>query len=46
MEMGIIGGADLEVVRVAPLGDPMQIQVLGYRLAIRRSEAARVDVLP
>ena len=46
MEMGIISGADLEVVRVAPLGDPIQISVMGYRLAIRKSEAARVDVLP
>lgn len=44
-EMGIIEGADLEVVRFAPLGDPMEILVQNtYHLLIRKSEAACVEV--
>jgi Fe2+ transport system protein FeoA len=32
-------------VKLAPLGDPMQITVLGYQLTLRKSEAARVQVV-
>ena len=41
-EMGVIDGADVEVVRVAPLGDPIEIRVQGYHLSLRKSEAALV----
>ena len=44
MEMGLVRGAELEVVKLAPLGDPMQISVLGYQLTLRKAEAARVLV--
>jgi Fe2+ transport system protein FeoA len=44
MEMGLVHGTELEVVKVAPLGDPMQITVLGYQLTLRKKEAARVKV--
>jgi len=44
MEMGLVGGTELEVVRLAPLGDPVQISVLGYQLTIRGSEARRIRV--
>jgi Fe2+ transport system protein FeoA len=44
MEMGLVSGTELEVVKLAPLGDPMQISVLGYRLSLRKSEARRVAV--
>jgi len=46
MEMGLVAGTVLEVVRLAPLGDPMQITVLGYQLTIRGSEARRIRVEP
>lgn len=46
MEMGVIAGSEVEVVRLAPLGDPMQVAVLGYQLALRRTEAARIEVQP
>ncbi len=46
MEMGIVPGCELAVVRYAPLGDPIQITLLGYHLSIRHSEAARVEVEP
>ena len=43
-EMGVIEGADLEVVRMAPLGDPMEILVQGYHLSLRKTEAALVEL--
>lgn len=46
MEMGLITGSEVRVVRLAPLGDPMQISLLGYNLSLRKSEAKRVEVTP
>jgi Fe2+ transport system protein FeoA len=44
MEMGLIEGALLEVVRCAPLGDPMEIRVGGYRLLLRKADASAIEV--
>jgi len=44
MEMGIVPGAPVSVVRSAPLGDPIEIRVRGYHLALRRSEARTITV--
>jgi len=44
MEMGVVPGVDVHMVKTAPLGDPMQIRVRGYSLAMRRNEAASVEV--
>ena len=44
MDLGLIKGTPFEVVRVAPLGDPVEINVRGYRLSIRKEEAAIVEV--
>jgi ferrous iron transport protein A len=44
MEMGIIEGSEVEVIRFAPLGDPMEILVQGYHLLLRKSEAALVEL--
>ena len=44
MEMGIIEGELITVVGVAPLGDPMDLEVQGYRLSLRKNEARRVTV--
>lgn len=46
LEMGLIEGADVEVIRLAPLGDPMELRLHGYHLSVRKSEAARVEVEP
>jgi ferrous iron transport protein A len=43
-EMGLLDGEEIEVIGVAPLGDPVEIRVRDYRLSLRRSEAARVLV--
>ncbi|HSN78143.1 MAG TPA: FeoA family protein [Anaerolineae bacterium] len=44
LDMGLVPGAEISVVRVAPLGDPVEYMVKGYRLSLRRSEAAHVLV--
>ncbi len=46
MEMGLIEGADVKVVRIAPLGDPIEVLVQSYRLSLRKVEAERVEVEP
>ena len=44
MEMGLTRGAEFEVVRFAPMGDPIEIRVRGYNLSLRRADAAGVMV--
>lgn len=44
MEMGLTRGAMLTVVRVAPLGDPVEVRVRGYNLSLRKTEAKAVEV--
>lgn len=43
-EMGLIPGAIVEILRAAPLGDPLEIIVEGYHLSLRRAEAAYITV--
>lgn len=44
MEMGLVPGTPVRVVRVAPLGDPIEVLVRGYHLSLRRAEARGVTV--
>ena len=44
MEMGLVPGVDVLLRGTAPLGDPLEFEVRGYRLSVRRSEAARVSL--
>ncbi len=46
LEMGLIPGVDVRMIGQAPLGDPLEIELRGYRLSLRRSEAGRVEVAP
>ena len=45
LEMGITRGTTIEVVRFAPMGDPIDIKVRGYHLSLRRQEAEVIKVL-
>lgn len=45
-EMGLLPGTRITLVRTAPLGDPLEIQVRGYRLSLRKTEAALVEIEP
>jgi ferrous iron transport protein A len=44
MEMGLLPGTPIKVVRFAPLGDPVEITVRGYHLSLRRAEAAGIVI--
>ena len=44
MEMGLITGTPIRLVKFAPFGDPLEIQVRGYHLSIRRADAQRILV--
>ena len=44
MELGLVPGTPVEVVRRAPLGDPVELKLRQVHLSIRRSEAARIHV--
>jgi ferrous iron transport protein A len=44
MEMGVIPGVSLTVLKTAPFGDPIEVRVRGYNLAMRRSEADAIEV--
>jgi Fe2+ transport system protein FeoA len=45
MEMGIVPGVSVRVVKMAPFGCPMEIRVRGYNLALRRSEAESISII-
>ena len=46
LEMGLTQGTEVEVVRFAPLGDPLEIRLWGYLLSLRKADARRVVLEP
>ncbi len=44
LEMGVVPGAEVSVVKAAPFGDPIEVRVRGYSLAMRRNEAESIEV--
>ncbi len=44
MDMGVLAGEQVKVEKIAPLGDPMEVSIKGYRLSLRRKEAKGIDV--
>ena len=44
MDMGITPGVDVEVVKVAPLGDPIEVNLRGYELSLRKDEAEHINL--
>jgi ferrous iron transport protein A len=44
MDMGVLAGEEVQVEKIAPLGDPIEITVKNYRLSLRKSEAAGIAV--
>jgi ferrous iron transport protein A len=45
LEMGLLAGTGVELVRFAPLGDPVEIKVRGYNLSLRKQDAELIFVL-
>jgi ferrous iron transport protein A len=46
MELGLVPGTEVELIRRAPLGDPLEVSVRGLHLSLRRSEAGHIHVAP
>lgn len=44
MDMGLTKGVDVQIRRVAPLGDPIEVTVRGYELSIRKADAEMIEV--
>ena len=44
MDMGLTKGIEVEIRKVAPLGDPIEVTVRGYELSIRKSDAEMIEV--
>ncbi len=44
LDMGMIPGAEVTVVKFAPMGDPMELQIHGYELTLRLAEAAQIEI--
>ena len=45
LDMGLIPGTKVKLQKIAPMGDPIQIQVRGYELTIRREDARQITLL-
>ncbi len=46
LDMGVIPGAEVTVVKYAPMGDPMELRIHGYELTLRLADAAKIEVTP
>jgi ferrous iron transport protein A len=46
LELGLVPGTEVRVLRRAPLGDPLELHVRGGRLSLRKADAARIAVSP
>ncbi len=44
MEMGVTPGIEVKVIKVAPLGDPMEVNIRGYELSLRKEEATQIVI--
>ena len=44
MDMGLTRGVDVQIRKVAPLGDPIEVTVRGYELSIRKADAEMIEV--
>jgi Fe2+ transport system protein FeoA len=44
MEMGVVPGVSVRLIKSAPFGDPIEIRVRGYSLAMRKSEAEMIEI--
>ena len=44
MDMGITKGTAVKVIKIAPLGDPIEIEIRGYNLSIRKEDAGKIEM--
>ena len=46
LDMGVIPGAEVTVIKLAPMGDPMELRIHGYELTLRLADAEQIDIRP
>lgn len=46
IDMGVVAGSQVAVLKFAPLGDPMEIKIKNFNLSLRKSEAVLIEVQP
>ena len=46
LDMGLIPNTKVTVVKIAPMGDPMEIRLRGYELTLRLDDAAQIEIMP
>ena len=46
LDMGVIPGAEITLVQLAPMGDPMELRIHGYELTLRLADAEKIDIVP
>ena len=46
LDMGVIPGAEVKVVKYAPMGDPIELRIHGYELTLRLEDAGKIEVRP
>ena len=44
MDMGITKGTEVKVIKIAPLGDPIEIEIRGYNLSVRKEDADKIEL--
>lgn len=44
MDMGVTPGVVIKVIKVAPLGDPIEVNIRGYELSLRKAEAEQIQI--
>ena len=44
MDMGITKGTEVKVIKIAPLGDPIEIEIRGYNLSVRKEDADNIEI--
>ena len=44
MDMGITKGTEVKVIKIAPLGDPIEIEIRGYNLSVRKEDADKIEI--
>lgn len=44
MDMGVTPGTSVKVIKIAPLGDPIEVNIRGYELSLRKEEASRIEI--
>ena len=46
LDMGVIPGTEITVIKLAPMGDPMELRIHGYELTLRLADAEKISIIP